>query len=173
MKFGIAYGCGNQNRTILYSFDKELFFIGCSTYKHKDAIKSIKNTYKNKEAENYIAKLNEAMSNSIELNENEPDVAPTDSRRRPDQRLMEEGRWDEANQEKLRLEEKQKLIDKYNGINMETIDITTTTRATTSKNKNNKRKTNKRKRSISRRSTKKKSLAEPMTDSWIVVDEED
>ena len=45
---------------------------------------------------------------AIELNEDEAGVAPTDSRRRPDQRLMEEGRWDEANQEKLRLEEKQR-----------------------------------------------------------------
>lgn len=45
---------------------------------------------------------------AVELNEDEPGVAPTDSRRRPDQRLMEEGRWDEANQEKLRLEEKQR-----------------------------------------------------------------
>lgn len=35
-------------------------------------------------------------------------MAPTDSRRRPDQRLMEEGLWDEANAEKLRLEEKQR-----------------------------------------------------------------
>ena len=54
----------------------------------------------------------EAMYNftelAIELNEDEPGVAPTDSRRRPDQRLMEAGRWDEANQEKLRLEEKQR-----------------------------------------------------------------
>uniref|UniRef100_A0A1I8JR21 Oxysterol-binding protein n=1 Tax=Macrostomum lignano TaxID=282301 RepID=A0A1I8JR21_9PLAT len=32
----------------------------------------------------------------------------TDSRLRPDQRLMEDGRWDEANKEKLRLEEKQR-----------------------------------------------------------------
>ncbi|UJR30663.1 hypothetical protein I4U23_018187 [Adineta vaga] len=45
---------------------------------------------------------------AVELNEMESDVAPTDCRRRPDQRLMEEGRWDEANQEKLRLEEKQR-----------------------------------------------------------------
>lgn len=45
---------------------------------------------------------------AVQLNEDEPGVAPTDSRRRPDQRLMEEGRWDEANQEKLRLEEKQR-----------------------------------------------------------------
>ncbi|CAG7636499.1 unnamed protein product [Allacma fusca] len=35
-------------------------------------------------------------------------VAPTDSRLRPDQRLMEDGLWDEANTEKLRLEEKQR-----------------------------------------------------------------
>lgn len=35
-------------------------------------------------------------------------MCPTDSRNRPDQRLMEEGRWDEANTEKLRLEEKQR-----------------------------------------------------------------
>ena len=43
-----------------------------------------------------------------QLNEFEEGVAPTDSRRRPDQRLMEEGNWDEANEEKLRLEEKQR-----------------------------------------------------------------
>ncbi|CAF4580828.1 unnamed protein product [Rotaria socialis] len=49
---------------------------------------------------------------AIELNEFEPDVAPTDTRRRPDQRLMEDGRWDEANQEKLRLEEKQRQARK-------------------------------------------------------------
>ena len=35
-------------------------------------------------------------------------MAPTDSRLRPDQRLMEEGRWDEANDIKLKLEEKQR-----------------------------------------------------------------
>ena len=35
-------------------------------------------------------------------------MAPSDTRRRPDQRLMEDGRWDEANDEKLRLEEKQR-----------------------------------------------------------------
>lgn len=45
---------------------------------------------------------------AAQLNEHEPGVAPTDSRRRPDQRLMEEGLWDEANNEKLRLEEKQR-----------------------------------------------------------------
>lgn len=38
----------------------------------------------------------------------EEGIAPTDSRLRPDQRLMELGMWDEANIEKLRLEEKQR-----------------------------------------------------------------
>jgi len=42
------------------------------------------------------------------LNEPEEGIAVTDSRLRPDQRLMESGRWDEANAEKLRLEEKQR-----------------------------------------------------------------
>ncbi|XP_017292826.2 oxysterol-binding protein 1 isoform X2 [Kryptolebias marmoratus] len=45
---------------------------------------------------------------ALTLNEPEDGVAPTDSRRRPDQRLMEFGRWDEANSEKQRLEEKQR-----------------------------------------------------------------
>ncbi|XP_051829099.1 oxysterol-binding protein 2 isoform X5 [Antechinus flavipes] len=44
------------------------------------------------------------------LNEPEEGVAPTDSRWRPDQRLMENGQWDEANAEKQRLEEKQRMI---------------------------------------------------------------
>ncbi|XP_043239908.1 oxysterol-binding protein 1-like isoform X2 [Amphibalanus amphitrite] len=47
---------------------------------------------------------------AIELNEPEEGVAPTDSRLRPDQRLMEEGKWDEANDEKVRLEEKQRAV---------------------------------------------------------------
>lgn len=45
---------------------------------------------------------------ALTLNEPEEGVAPTDSRRRPDQRLMEDGHWDEANAEKQRLEEKQR-----------------------------------------------------------------
>ena len=45
---------------------------------------------------------------AIEMNEPDEDVAPTDSRRRPDQRLMEEGRWDEANKSKNQLEDKQR-----------------------------------------------------------------
>ena len=40
---------------------------------------------------------------AIELNEEEDGVAPTDTRLRPDQRLMEDAMWDEANDEKVRL----------------------------------------------------------------------
>uniref|UniRef100_A0A671R6B3 Oxysterol-binding protein n=1 Tax=Sinocyclocheilus anshuiensis TaxID=1608454 RepID=A0A671R6B3_9TELE len=47
---------------------------------------------------------------ALTLNELEEGVAPTDSRRRPDQRLMEQGRWEEANAEKQRLEEKQRTV---------------------------------------------------------------
>lgn len=47
---------------------------------------------------------------SCELNEEEDDVAPTDTRLRPDQRLMEHGQWDAANSEKVRLEEKQRAV---------------------------------------------------------------
>lgn len=45
---------------------------------------------------------------AVTMNEPEDHVAPTDSRNRPDQRLMETGYWEEANQEKLRLEDKQR-----------------------------------------------------------------
>uniref|UniRef100_A0A8C8RVV4 Oxysterol-binding protein 2 n=1 Tax=Pelusios castaneus TaxID=367368 RepID=A0A8C8RVV4_9SAUR len=47
---------------------------------------------------------------ALTLNEPEERVAPTDSRLRPDQRLMENGKWDEANVEKQRLEEKQRAV---------------------------------------------------------------
>uniref|UniRef100_A0A1A7YZS2 Oxysterol-binding protein n=1 Tax=Iconisemion striatum TaxID=60296 RepID=A0A1A7YZS2_9TELE len=47
---------------------------------------------------------------ALTLNEPDEGVALTDSRMRPDQRLMEEGRWDEANSEKQRLEEKQRAV---------------------------------------------------------------
>ncbi|KAL4640594.1 oxysterol-binding protein 1 isoform X2 [Arapaima gigas] len=47
---------------------------------------------------------------ALTLNEPEEGVAPSDSRRRPDQRLMEHGRWEEANAEKQRLEEKQRSV---------------------------------------------------------------
>lgn len=49
----------------------------------------------------------------------EDNVAPSDSRRRPDQRLMEEGKWDEANEEKLRLEEKQRATRKQRELETE------------------------------------------------------
>ncbi|XP_050409853.1 oxysterol-binding protein 1 isoform X2 [Patella vulgata] len=45
---------------------------------------------------------------AVQLNEPEDGVAPTDSRLRPDQRLMEDGKWDESNNSKLLLEEKQR-----------------------------------------------------------------
>ncbi|ESN95103.1 hypothetical protein HELRODRAFT_87168, partial [Helobdella robusta] len=45
---------------------------------------------------------------AITLNEMEAGVAPTDSRRRPDQRLMEDARWEDANRVKVKLEEKQR-----------------------------------------------------------------
>lgn len=47
---------------------------------------------------------------AVQLNEPEEGVAPTDSRLRPDQRLMEEGFWDEANEVKSKLEEKQRTV---------------------------------------------------------------
>ncbi|XP_028269637.1 oxysterol-binding protein 2 isoform X2 [Parambassis ranga] len=47
---------------------------------------------------------------ALTLNESEEGVGLTDSRLRPDQRLMEDGRWDEANSEKQRLEEKQRAV---------------------------------------------------------------
>uniref|UniRef100_A0A0M3IM38 Oxysterol-binding protein n=1 Tax=Ascaris lumbricoides TaxID=6252 RepID=A0A0M3IM38_ASCLU len=47
---------------------------------------------------------------AIELNEMEEGVAPTDSRLRPDQRLMEEGKWDDANRLKVQIEEKQRAV---------------------------------------------------------------
>lgn len=47
---------------------------------------------------------------ALQLNEPEDNVAPTDSRLRPDQRLMEIGNWDGANREKQRLEEHQRQV---------------------------------------------------------------
>merc|ERR1719193_2258427 len=43
------------------------------------------------------------------MREQEAEIAVQEGRR-PDQRLMEEGRWDEANKEKVRLEEKQRAV---------------------------------------------------------------
>lgn len=49
---------------------------------------------------------------AVEMNEMDDSVAPTDSRRRPDQRLMEDGEWDEANEVKSQLEDKQRKARK-------------------------------------------------------------
>lgn len=56
---------------------------------------------------------------AIELNEPDESVAPTDSRRRPDQRLMEEGKWDEANKLKNEIEEKQRQSRRQRDIEAE------------------------------------------------------
>ncbi|GFS49316.1 oxysterol-binding protein 1 [Nephila pilipes] len=47
---------------------------------------------------------------ACQLNEPEEGMAPTDSRIRPDQRLMEDGAWDEANRVKVQLEDKQRTV---------------------------------------------------------------
>ncbi|XP_048743920.2 oxysterol-binding protein 1-like isoform X2 [Ostrea edulis] len=49
---------------------------------------------------------------AVTLNEPEEGLAPTDSRLRPDQRAMEDGKWDDANKLKLQLEEKQRAARK-------------------------------------------------------------
>jgi hypothetical protein len=64
----------------------------------------------------FLSSFLEAMYNftelAVQLNEQEQGVAPTDTRLRPDQRLMENALWDDANKEKLRLEEKQRAARK-------------------------------------------------------------
>ncbi|KAE9552166.1 hypothetical protein FO519_004613 [Halicephalobus sp. NKZ332] len=61
---------------------------------------------------NPLPKDSEKMHNftklAIELNELEDGLPPTDSRLRPDQRLMEEGKWQVANEVKQKLEEAQR-----------------------------------------------------------------
>ena len=47
---------------------------------------------------------------AVSLNEPEDGVAPTDSRLRPDQRKMEEGEWNLANELKSKLEDKQRTV---------------------------------------------------------------
>ncbi|XP_054259945.1 oxysterol-binding protein 1-like [Macrosteles quadrilineatus] len=56
---------------------------------------------------------------ACQLNEMEEGIAPTDSRLRPDQRLMEEGRWQEANLIKHELEEKQRMVRRQRENNAE------------------------------------------------------
>jgi hypothetical protein len=45
---------------------------------------------------------------TIQMNELESGIAPTDSRLRPDIRLMEETKWNEADEKKIYLENKQR-----------------------------------------------------------------
>ncbi|ALC46440.1 Osbp, partial [Drosophila busckii] len=56
---------------------------------------------------------------ACQLNEPEEGVAPTDARLRPDQRLMENGAWDESNKEKLRLEDKQRTVRRQREVEAE------------------------------------------------------
>ncbi len=52
----------------------------------------------------------------VQLNEYEALVAPTDSRNRPDIRLMEETLWDEASATTKRIEDKQRRQEKSGAI---------------------------------------------------------
>jgi hypothetical protein len=81
---------------------------GRHSHSHHMETRNMKLLWQRKMPPSYLENMYNFTQLAIELNEDEPGVAPTDSRRRPDQRLMEEGRWDEANQEKLRVEEKQR-----------------------------------------------------------------
>ncbi|CAF0929436.1 unnamed protein product [Rotaria sordida] len=81
---------------------------GRHAHSHHMETRNMKLLWQRKMPPAYLETMYSFTQLAIELNEDEPNVAPTDSRRRPDQRLMEEGRWDEANQEKLRVEEKQR-----------------------------------------------------------------
>ncbi|CAF4690525.1 unnamed protein product [Rotaria sp. Silwood1] len=81
---------------------------GRHSHSHHMETRNMKLLWQRKMPPAYLEAMYNFTQLAIELNEDEPGVAPTDSRRRPDQRLMEEGRWDEANQEKLRVEEKQR-----------------------------------------------------------------
>lgn len=47
---------------------------------------------------------------AVELNELESGVAPTDSRLRPDQRLLEQGKTAESDRVKVLLEQKQRTV---------------------------------------------------------------
>ncbi len=53
---------------------------------------------------------------SSTLNEPEEGVAPTDSRFRPDQRIMEEGDFTKANEEKVKIHE-YRIAGLFRGIN--------------------------------------------------------
>lgn len=73
---------------------------------------------------------------AVQLNEPESGVAPTDTRLRPDQRLMENALWDEANKEKLRLEEKQRSARKQREAELIKNNPNSASTTTTSNNSN-------------------------------------
>ena len=93
------------------------------THSHHMETHHMKVLWQRKMPPAYMEKMYNFTELAIELNEDEPGVAPTDSRRRPDQRLMEDGRWDEANQEKLRLEEKQRQTRKLQETEHDRVDL--------------------------------------------------
>lgn len=63
----------------------------------------------------YLESMYNFTQLAVELNEPEPGVAPTDSRLRPDQRLMENAKFEEANLVKTKIDAKHRarlaLID--------------------------------------------------------------
>ena len=71
----------------------------------------------------YLSKCYNFTEFAVTLNEPEEDVAPTDSRRRPDQRLMEEGKWEEANKIKAELEMIQRAARKELELQVEGLRI--------------------------------------------------
>ncbi|XP_053200769.1 oxysterol-binding protein 1-like [Panonychus citri] len=85
-------------------FDKRTSAKGKSIYDTSPFVRVWQKTRNMSECE----KMYNLTALAVQLNEPEEGVAPTDSRLRPDQRLMEEGKWDEANQVKGLLEEKQR-----------------------------------------------------------------
>lgn len=90
---------------------------GRHAHSHHMETRNMKLLWQRKMPPAYLEKMYNFTELAIELNEEEPGVAPTDSRHRPDQRFMEVGRWDEANQEKLRLEEKQRQTRRAREVN--------------------------------------------------------
>lgn len=77
---------------------------GCQTVQTTDS----KILWQRRHPEPEYEKMYNMTKFAVQLNELEDNVAPTDSRLRPDQRLMEIGKWDESNKTKCQLEEKQR-----------------------------------------------------------------
>merc|ERR1712227_271648 len=75
---------------------------------HKFEVKNTRSLWKKNPLPKGAEKRYHFSDFTITLNEEEPNTAPTDSRLRKDQRLMEETKWDEANTEKQRLEQAQR-----------------------------------------------------------------